>query len=472
MHGRPHPDASDGVTAKLAAFVVGLPAEAIPAAAFEKAAKCLVDTAACMLAGAASEEAEPLKRFLAARAPGTAPIVGTSLSADPAVAALVNGTFGHALDFDDVLSIMPAHPSTVILPALLATAPAGTPGGALMEAYVIGLEVGAKIGIAIGNGHYRRGWHATGTLAIFSAVAALGRLLGVDEREMRTAFGIAASMSSGLQCNFGTMTKPFHAGWASHNAVTAITLAKAGMTAATAAFEAPSGFFSTYGTERSDVARITEGLGAPFALLEPGLALKKYPCCYALHRAIDGMLEIRRRRPVSPETVKSVVCRVAPGALRPLIHDDPRTGLEAKFSMDYTLTAGILDGRFDLTAFSDEGPNRPAIRALLPRVSKIEDPRCFGDDPDPAIRSAGTVGFVEVTVEFHDGTSETVRIDRPSGSPQKELSWDDLSEKFSDCAREAGLSQDAARDAFRTWRNLAAAADVQSAIRVLTRSEA
>src|SRR3546814_869896 len=126
------------------------------------------------------------------------------------------------------------------------------------------------------RGHGRLPLHPpTGTLAVFSAVAALGRLLGTSEHELRTAFGIAASMSSGLQCNFGTLTKPFHAGWAAHNAVTAVALAGAGMTASTAALEAKSGFFSTYGTERSDVDRATEGLGTPFAILDPGLALKK-----------------------------------------------------------------------------------------------------------------------------------------------------------------------------------------------------
>jgi 2-methylcitrate dehydratase PrpD len=460
-----------GITERLADFVVEFPAGSIPDAAYEKARKSLFDTAACILAGVASEVAEPLLGFVATRGRGDAPIIGTGLTADPATAALVNGTFGHALDYDDVLSIMPAHPSTVILPALLAVAPRGTSGRALVEAYLIGLEVGAKIGIAIGNGHYRRGWHATGTLAVFSAVAALGRLLSIGKDDVRSAFGLAASMSSGLQCNFGTMTKPFHAGWASHNAVTAISLARAGMTANRDVFEAKSGFFTTYGTERSDLSRATENLGDPFAILSPGLALKKYPCCYALHRPIDAMLALRGELDLSPVTVESVMCRVAPGALRPLIHDRPMTGLEGKFSLEYTLAVGVLDGRFDLVAYGDAGVARPEAQALLPRMHKVEDPACFGADSEAAQRSAGTVGFVEVTVTLRDGTERTARVDRPVGSPQNELSWAELTAKFADCAREAGLSADGSTVATGLWRDLLELPDVQVAVQALRRNE-
>lgn len=467
MHGAPTTGAQDGATAMLADFVTGFPGDRIPEAAIEAARRNIVDTVACMLAGCASEEAEPLGHFLDAAGRGDAIVIGTGRSAPPAVAALVNGTFGHALDYDDVLSIMPAHPSTVILPALFALAPPATSGRALIEAYVIGIEVGARIGIAITNGHYRRGWHATGTLAVFSAVAALGRLLGLTAAEVRTAFGIAASMAGGLQCNFGTMTKPLHAGLAAQNAVNAALLARSGLTAAENALEATSGFFAVYGTAESDVSRVTERLGAPFAVVDPSLSLKKYPCCYALHRAIDALLQLRSELGMSADTVKRVTCRVAPGAMRPLIHKRPKTGLEAKFSMEYTLACGILDGGFGLDAFGDEGPSRPEIVDLLPRVEAIEDPRCLGDETEPSRRSAGTIGFVEVTVEMTDGRSGTVRVDTPSGSPEKPLTFDDLTAKFRDCARLAGFPPDTADAAFTLWSGLPALTDIGAALGAL-----
>jgi 2-methylcitrate dehydratase PrpD len=166
------------LTRALADFVVRTPSEEIPPAAFERASKCIVDTVGCILAGAASELAEPMEKYLAdgiGAGPAGCVVAGTAFRTTPERAALVNGSFGHALDFDDTLSMMPAHPSTVILPALFASIDERTTGHDVMDAYVIGLEVGAKLGLAIGNGHYRRGFHATGTLAIFSAMTARRR---------------------------------------------------------------------------------------------------------------------------------------------------------------------------------------------------------------------------------------------------------------------------------------------------------
>jgi 2-methylcitrate dehydratase PrpD len=460
---------SVALTDALARFAVETPSGDIPEAVYDKAAKAIVDTVGCILAGSVADVSEPLLRYLdQIEGDGARPVLATGKTAPAEVAAMINGTFGHALDFDDVLSMMPAHPSTVVLPALFACMPAGTTGQGFLEAYVLGVEAGAKIGLGIGNGHYRRGWHATGTLAIFSAVAALARLLELDVATTRQAFGVAASTASGLRCNFGTMTKPLHAGWASRNAVAAVRLASSGFSASPDAMEANAGFFGTYGTEQSDMARCAAALGKPYVFLDPGLALKKYPCCYALHRPIDGLLRLRETLGLTPDNTESVSCRVAPGALRPLPYSAPKTGLEGKFSMEYTLAAGVLDGRFDLAAYSDEGVRRPDIVGLLPRMEKTEDPRCLGDEKDPGARSSGTIGFVEVTARRTDGAEETVRVDKPVGSPERELGWDDLEAKFHDCAGQAGLASNSAADSFAAWRGLRAAADVGALIRPLS----
>ncbi len=457
------------LTETLADFLVGTPSQNIPDAAYEKAEKAIADTIGCILAGSVGDVGAPLRRYLeTSEAEGNRPVLGTGKTAPPEIAAMINGTFGHALDFDDVLSMMPAHPSTVILPALFACIGKKASCQSLLEAYILGVEVGAKMGLGIGNGHYRRGWHATGTLAIFSAIAATARLLDLDVATTRQAFGVGASMSSGLQCNFGTMTKPFHAGWASRSAVAAVRLAEAGFSASATAMEAKNGFFSTYGTDQSDMARCIAGLGRPYVLVEPGLALKKYPCCYALHRPIDGLLDLRERLSLTPETTDTVHCRVAPGALRPLPYDRPVTGLEGKFSMEYTLAVGVLDGQFDLAAFGDDGVQRPAIAGLLPRMQKEEDPRCLGDDPDPGARSSGTIGFVEVTATRRDGVSETVRVDKPTGSPEKELTWDDLETKFHDCAAQTGMTPDGAAASFAAWRDLRRCTDVAALLEPLS----
>ncbi|RPI43351.1 MAG: hypothetical protein EHM59_15615, partial [Betaproteobacteria bacterium] len=201
-----------GLTETIAAFIAETRIEDAPAGADEKGKKVLADTFAAMLAGVGSEVAEPLKRYLEeSRSTGTSPILGTALTASPEVAAMINGTFGHSLDFDDVLPIMPGHPSVTIMGAVLPTLDREPISGRrLLDAHRVGVEVGAKIGVAMTMGHYDRGFHATGTLGIFSALAALCRLHRLDRQTIRIAFGIAASMASGLRRNFGTMTKPLH----------------------------------------------------------------------------------------------------------------------------------------------------------------------------------------------------------------------------------------------------------------------
>src|SRR6185436_778200 len=215
-------------------FITTTSAADLPAGAVEKAKKAITDTFAVILAGAGSEVAEPLRRYVESGGEsGASPILGTRLSATAETAALVNGTFGHALDYDDVLSMMPAHPSAVILAAVLADLDGERVSGTrLIEAYALGVEVGGKIGLGITTGHYQRGFHATGTLALFSALAALAKLHRLDVATARQAFGIAGSMASGLRRNFGTMTKPLHTGLAARSAVTAFRLATSGFTAA------------------------------------------------------------------------------------------------------------------------------------------------------------------------------------------------------------------------------------------------
>jgi 2-methylcitrate dehydratase PrpD len=183
-----------GATAAIAAFIANTSTPDFPPDSIDRAKKAIADTFAVIIAGAGSEVAEPLRRYLvAAQAPGPVPILGTRMTAAPETAALINGTFGHALDYDDVLSIMPAHPSVVIVAALLA----GVNGKrisarAFIEAYIVGIEIGGNIGIGMTNGHYQRGFHATGTLALFSGLAALAKLHRADVGTIEQAFGIAS----------------------------------------------------------------------------------------------------------------------------------------------------------------------------------------------------------------------------------------------------------------------------------------
>jgi 2-methylcitrate dehydratase PrpD len=458
-----------GLTEALAQFIQAKAWQDFPPEAVEKAKKALADTFAVILAGAASEVAPPLMRYVEqASDSGASPILGSGRTASPEMAALVNGTFGHALDFDDVLSMMPAHPSAVILPALIADREAGALSGrALIEAYVMGVEVGGKIGQAITVGHYHRGFHGTGTLAIFSALAALAKRHALDVPTTQRTFGIASSLASGLQRNFGTMTKPLHAGWASRSALAALNLARSGFTAALDVLEAPAGFFAAYGVEESQPETAVAHLGNPWVIADPGLALKQFPCCYASHRGMDGVLQLRQRLGFNATDLVRLECRMPPGGMRVLIYPRPNTGLEGKFSLQYGLAAGILDGHYTLWSFTDEAVNRAPIRDLLERVSVREDPHCAGDDALLETRSSGSRGFVEVEVTLLDGRHEAVRVDQAPGHPSRELTWEDIAAKFTDCAAQACLDPARTKSALGLLQRLETCADIHEVVGLL-----
>lgn len=452
-----------GATAAIAAFIANTSTRDFPPESEEKAKKAIADTFAAIVAGAGSEVAEPLHRYLgAAHASGAIPILGTGITAAPETAALVNGTFGAALDYDDVLSMMPAHPSAVIVPAMLASLHGQrVHGRAFIEAYILGVEVGAKIGLGMTTGHYHRGFHATGTLTLFSALAALSKLHRLDEAEIRQAIGIAASMASGLRRNFGTMTKPLHSGLAARSAVTAWQLAASGFTAAPDVLEARAGFFSTYGVPESDPGVTVNGLGRPFVIVDPGLALKKFPCCYASHRAMDGLLALRAKLACDAESIDRVVCKMPPGGMQVLTYARPTTGLEAKFSLQFCLAAGVLDGKYALWTFTDAAVRRQEIESLYERIDVTEDPACRGNDPQFEKRSSGSRGLVEVEVRLRDGRCDRIRVERAPGSPARELSWSDLRAKFIDCTRQSQrVSESAANEAFEAIRKLEQIEDV------------
>ena len=458
-----------GLTEALAEFIQASCLETLPPEALDKAKKAIADTFAAILAGAGSEVAPPLLRYVEqAGEQGTSPILGSGRTAPPEMAALVNGTFGHALDFDDVLSLMPAHPSAVVLPALIADPRAGKLSGkALIESYVVGVEVGGKIGLAITVGHYHRGFHGTGTLAIFSALGALAKRARLDVATTRTAFGIASSMASGLQRNFGTMTKPLHTGWAARSALAAVNLARSGFTAALDVLEAPAGFFAAYGVEDSTPEAVIDRLGNPWVIVDPGLALKRFPCCYAAHRGMDGVLQLTQRLGLTAKNLDRLECRMPPGGMRVLIYPDPKTGLEGKFSLQYALAAGVLDGEYTLWSFTDEAVNRPRIHDLLGRIRVREDPRCAGNDPLLETRSSGSRGFVEVEAVLTDGWRETVRVDQAPGHPSRELTWDDMAAKFMDCAAEARVDLGKAEQAFDLLAQLETCADISEVVALL-----
>jgi 2-methylcitrate dehydratase PrpD len=321
---------------------------------------------------------------------------------------------------------MRGHPSAPLLPAVLAVGEkAGGSGRDLLTAFVLGFEVEARLGRAIGEAHYALGWHATSTLGTLGAVAACARLLNLDVGGTKTALGIAASLASGLQQNFGTMTKPLHAGWAARNGVVAAELASRGFTADPRALEGESGFLRAMsGGSEVDLEPLAAP-GDPFEITASGIGVKLYPCCYAVHRSLDAALELRVRHRIDPGSIARVEVEVSRGALLPLRHEPPTTGLEGKFSLSYCLAAALVDGRVGLASFTDEAVCRPAVRELMSKVEAREG-------AEPGAFPIG--GYAEVRIALRDGSEQGLRVDTPRGDPSRPLTWEELVEKFRDCA--------------------------------------
>jgi len=414
-------------TSGLAEFVAKSRWEDCPAAAVEAARRAILDCLGVMLAGSA----EPAARIIqtVADAEGGTPlctVVGTGRRTGAVWAALCNGTAAHALDFDDTNFAMMGHPSAPVLSAALAAAElALADGRALVHAFLLGFEVETSLAEVLNPPHYERGWHATCTLGTLGAAAAAARLLGLDAIQVRTALAVAASQASGLKENFGTMTKPFHAGHAARSGVLAALLAREGWTASEQAIEGPQGFLRVLGAGKIELEAL-ERLGAPWKILTSGVAVKPYPSCACTHSIIDGTLELRRAHGLRPEQVAEVTVGVNAIVPKILIHSDPRTGLQAKFSAEFAAAAALTEGRVGLTTFTDDTVQDARIRALMKRVRMVVDPAIPGELERHM--------WTRVTIRLADGRVLSVGPREVPGHPSNPLPLQALREKFSECA--------------------------------------
>jgi len=415
-------------TAHLAEFVTKSRWEDCPAEAVDIARRAILDCLGVMLAGSI----EPAARIVAevARAEGGSPlatVVGTSLRTGTVWAALANGTAAHALDFDDTNFAMLGHPSAPVLSAALAAGELTMADGrALVHAFLLGFEVETTMASVMNPPHYEKGFHATGTLGTMGAAAAAARLLGLDAAQTRAALAVAASQASGLKENFGTMTKPFHAGHAARSGVLSALLARDGFTASEQAIEGPQGYFAVLSAGKRD-EQVLDSLGAPWKILETGVAAKPYPSCACTHSIIDSALELQRTHRIRPEQVAQVTVGVNAAVPRILIHSNPRSGLEAKFSGEFSAAAALCDGRVGIATFRDDKTDDPIIRELMTRVRLVVDPEIPGDLERHM--------WTRVTVRLRDGREVAIAPRPVPGHPGLPLSMDQLREKFMDCAR-------------------------------------
>ena len=436
---------ADTLTRALGAFVCDLRLAAIPPEALHIVHTGMADAVATMIAGSV-EDAPGILHAALNPPPGDASLYLTGPRVPAPEAAWINGTAAHALDFDDVA--LRGHPSTVLVPAILAEAEAiGASGAQMAAAYVAGYEVWAELAGRDPAHHHQKGWHPTGIFGPIGAAAACASLRGLDADKATVAIALGASHSAGLVANFGTMTKPYHAGRAAHAGVVAARLAGAGFSAAADALEHPLGFLAAV-SPKGDADRTSPAeVGRIWQILKQGLSVKKYPLCYCTHRAIDGMLDLLAEQKLDAENVARIGVSTSRRNANILRNPRPQTGLEAKFSMQFAMASAIVARSVGLAELTDAFVRRPDVQALLRRV-EVEP-----DDREDALRP-GSAPYDLVVVETKDGRRlESRRVSEERGSPSLPLSMGELWAKFESCFA-AGKARLAPRPVFEALMSI------------------
>ena len=435
--------ATVSITDHCAGFITATQSRDIPKDVAHLGKRSVLDGIGLALAGAASETGTITRRYLKAlgfSGEGGCTVIGSSLPVPARFAAFANGISIHADDYDDTqLAVakdrvygLLTHPTAPALPPALALAEREHRSGAdLMLAYQVGVEVECKVAEAIMPRHYQTGFHSTATCGSIGAAAAAAKLLGLDREATRRALSLGATQAGGLRENFGTMTKPFHAGRAAENGVTAAEIAALGFTASPNGLEADRGFFRAAGGGYNP--EMIEGmLGAPWTFRAPGVSIKPHPSGSLTHPGMAVMMDLVTRHDIRPEQVERVVVGTNHNMPNALIHHKPKNELQAKFSMEFCMAILILERKAGLGEFTDAVVNRPDVQAMIGRVE-------FGVNAE-----AEAAGFDKMTtiIEVHlaDGKVLRGRADFGKGSPANPMSDAELSEKFRQCAAWGGLS--------------------------------
>ena len=430
------------MTQEVVQYIHGLTYEEIPTEVRQELRRCLVDGIGVVLSGVPAACSRVIHQYIQeSGAPGVASVLGTDITTSAALAALANGVAGHAEDYDDTqLSTSPdrlygllTHPTTPALAGTLAVAQeVGANGKEFLTAFCAGFEVECKIADAINPDHYVRGHHTTGTIGTFAATAAAAKLWGLSPEQTGFALGIASSKSAGIRANFGTMTKPYHAGAAAENGITAARLAKLGYEADPSALDGQWGFFQVKGGG-SEPERLLGRLGNPYTVVDPGVSVKPYPCGSLSHPSMDTLLDLILENDIKPEQVEEVRLGAGYNILNPLRYLDPQNELEAKFSLQFCLSILLLRRRAGIREFTDEVVQSPEVREMIKRVHTYHSPEIEAKGSE-RMRSL-------VEVRLKDGRAFQREAFTSRGQPDRPMSREELASKFAECAQ-ATLSQE------------------------------
>jgi len=322
------------------------------------------------------------------------------------------------------------------------------------------VEVECKIAESISPRHYQDGFHSTGTCGVFGSTSACARLKGLDGDATLRAFAIAASHSAGLRENFGTMMKAFQAGHASESGVVAVDFAALGWTGAEQILEAQRGFFHAYGGGY-DPSAIVDRLGKPWTFQNPGVSIKPFPSGSLTHPGMTELLRLVKTNAIHATDVGRVDVGTSRNMPNTLIHHRPTNSLQAKFSMEFCMAIILVDGKADLTKFTDTVVNRPDVQAMINRVHFYADPEAEKEGYDKMT----TI----IKISLKDGRVIKGRADFGKGSPTDPMSYEDVAEKFQGCATFAEWPKAKAMQVIDLVRKLENVPDVRALTALLSK---
>jgi 2-methylcitrate dehydratase PrpD len=402
-----------------------------------RARNSFLDIIAVMVPGAREAVSRKVYSLAKSWGAGRCSAVGFDSGLSAPMAAMVNGTSAHALDFDDNFDPAKAHATAVLAPALLALAEdRDLQAPALIDAYIVGLQIIGRVGQGVNPFHRNRGWHATATVATVGCAAGCARLLALSSEETAHAISLATSMCGGFMSQFGSMAKPLHAGLAAAGAVKAALFAEAGITAGDQTLHSSHGMgtlmvgpdveslrasMAGKSEHGQTVTFATQDIGVPLMIEKYGLKVKRFSNCGSAHRSLDGLLALREEHGFTADQVKEVFIRAPASHLRNLMYDRPVTSAQAKFSLEYSMAVGLLRGSAGLAEYADDTIMDADIQALLTITRKEYVDMMESEFP------------TEVHVTLVDGSTFSTSVKMPVGSTDNPLTEKQMNAKFDDC---------------------------------------
>ena len=415
-----------GTTEVLARYLVDTRYSDIPDEAVEAAKRLVLDCLGATLRGSRERVSQiAIKYVKDSGGIAESGVIGGGFSTSLTNAAFVNGTSAHALELESVGRYSGSNICTVIPAALGLAEKFKLSGKALLEGVILGFEIQGRIGLGCPGGA-DHGFCSIPLLGPLGSGATAARMMNLSVEQTRMAFGIAISQSGGLYRQTGSMSHLLESGLGCRDGITAAMLAKEGMTADPDLIEVDGGFVKIFCTGEGayDLERITKGLGHPFYIVSPGTAVKKHGCCWFNHRPLDALLQLIKERAIRYEEVDYIQVDVPSFVSTLLRFPNPKCGEEAKFSLQHSLGAALVEQKTDLRMFSDEGAMDPRYQEARKKV------RVVVHDEWPRGR---VMTELPVIVKLRNGSEFSKSLDVLTGTPARPLSLDELRARYEVC---------------------------------------